>query len=281
MRLAAALIALAVAARLVTWDPIAHGDRARHVRVTLVGGVAAAAVALGARALSSPPSRAPLLWAAAVLLTADLTHYSRRLHPIARGAPIITVDADLRDDAALRRTWDVETSGAGAARLSGGALLLESPPGASAFIAARIPTLPDAQRHWLLPVGLLERERTERIAWRAIVRRTGDFYVIAELRRLLIQAVSYGLHVTYPDQREQLRGHEITHSAAADGSPHDWLLERTTAQIVLSVDGRQVWSAAAREPITQARLGESKRDPQHAGSMRIERVSFAIALDRS
>ena len=281
MRLAAALVVLAVASRLVTWDPIAHGNRARHVRVTLVGGVAAAAVALGARALIGPTSRAPLLWIAGVVLAADLAHYSRLLHPIARGAPVVTAGADLRDDTALRRTWDVETSGAGTARVTGGALTLESPPGASAFLASRVPSLPDAQRNWLLPVGLLERERTERLAWRAAVHRTGDFYVIAELRRLLIQSVPYGIHVTYPDERDQLRGHEIALSAAADGGPHDWLIERTATQVALSIDGRPVWSAAAREPITQARLGETKRDTAHAGSMRIEQVFFAIALDRS
>ena len=281
MRLAAALIALAVAARLLTWDAIAHGDRARHLRVTLVGGAAATAVALGARGLLGPASRAAFLWAGAVLLVGDLTHYARFAHPITRGAPLLTVDADLRTDETLRRTWDVETSGAGSARVSGGVLQLESPPGSSAFIIARLPSLPDAQRNCFLPVGLLERERSERLQWRGSVRRTGDFYVVAELRRLLIQAVSYGLHVTYPDEREQLRGYEIAHPAVADGAPHDWLIERTPRHVALSIDGRQIWSAAPREPLSQVRLGETKQDSQHAGSARIERVSYAVSLDRS
>ena len=279
MRLAAALLAFAVTARLLTWEPIAHGDRSRHIRVTFLGGAAAAAVAAGARALAGRSSSAPIVWTAAVLLAADVPHYARFAHPVTRGAPLVSVPIDLRDEASLRRSWDVETSGAGAARVSGGILTLESPPGASAFVIARVPALPDPRRNWFLPVSLLERERTERLEWRGAVSRTGTFYVIAELRRLLIQAVSYGLHVTYPDEREQLRGHEIPLPAASEAQ--DWLIERTTARVSLSVDGRQLWSAPSREPLSQIRLGETKQDPQHAGSLRLERLSYAVLLDRS
>lgn len=281
MRLAAALIALGVVARLLTWNPVAHGDRARHVKVTLVGGAAAAVVAIGARAQLGPRTRSPLFWATAAMIAADATHYGRLAHPVSRGAPLISVGGDLGDEASLRRGWDVDIRGFGSARVSSDSLLLESPSGSGASIAARVPPVPDAQRNWLLPVGLLERERGERVAWRAAIYRTGDFYVVAELRRLLVQAVSYGIHVTYPDERDQLRGHEIPHPAVHDGIVHEWVVERTPRQVVLTLDGRQIWSAVPREPITQVRLGESKTDPSHGGAMRLERATYAVSLERA
>jgi hypothetical protein len=136
--------------------------------------------------------------------------------------------------------------------------------------------------NWWLPVGLAERERTERLTWRASVNRTGAFYVVTELRRLLIQAVSPGLHITYPDpaNRNASRGYDVAHPAGSDGQVHEWQLVRDARQITLSIDGQQVWSAAAHEPFNQVKLGETKRDPEHGGSMRVESVGYASALER-
>ena len=281
MRFAAALIALGVAARLLTWDPIAHGDRARHVKVTLVGGAAAVAVAAVARRQLGPRSRAPLLWSCAVLLAADVPHYARFAHPIARGGSLVAVAVDLRDRTSVPPELEVVTSGAGSARVAAGALTLESPAGSTAYVTARVPAPPDAQRNWLLPVGLLERERRERVEWRGAIRRTGAFFVIAELRRLLLQSVGAGLHVTYPDERDQMRGFEVALSAVGDGNYHDWVVERSPSHVAVTVDGQRVWSAAPREPITQVRLGESRSDPQHGGTLALERASYAVSLVRS
>ena len=55
---------------------------------------------------------------------------------------------------------------------------------------------------------------------------------------------------------------------------------RDNRQIALSFDGRQVWSAPSRGELNQVRLGETKRDSAHAGTMRIEAASYALALER-
>jgi len=65
-----------------------------------------------------------------------------------------------------------------------------------------------------------------------------------------------------------------------DGKPHDWLLSRDNKQISLSIDGRQVWSAPSVEELNLVKLGETKVDPEHGGSMRVESVSYASSLIR-
>jgi hypothetical protein len=147
-------------------------------------------------------------------------------------------------------------------------------------MVGRLGAVPDVRVNWWLPVGLAERDRSERFAWRATINRTGGFYVVTELHNLLIQAVGYGLHITYPDERKQARGNEIQHPVGSDGKPHDWLLTRDNQQISLSIDGRQVWSARSAEEFNLVKLGETKVDPEHGGSMRVESVSYASALIR-
>jgi hypothetical protein len=276
----AGIIAVSLLLRLLTWSELADGGQARYVKTTLFGGAAAAVVWLLMRIQVPSTSPVPLLSAAAVLLAGDAIHYVRLANPIARGGPIVAVAATFPDEATARRQWDLETSGAGRVRVEGGALVLESPPGATAYAQARLGQVPDVRVNWWLPVGLAERERDERLTWRAAVQRTHGFYVVAELRSLLIQAVGYGLHITYPDERGAARGHEIAHSVGTDGRPHDWVLTRDGREIALSLDGQRVWAAPPREELGQLKLGETKNDPQHGGSMRVEAASYASTLRR-
>jgi hypothetical protein len=155
---------------------------------------------------------------------------------------------------------------------------LESPPGGAAYVVARLGDWPSAHRNWLLPTGLLDLPRVERIAWRAAATRAGAFYVVFESRRLLIQLVPTGIHITYPDQGNIARGHELPHPAGSDGRVRDWLLTRDTRDIALALDGQTIWRAPQREALDQVRLGEPKADPQHAGRLRLESVRYTASL---
>ncbi|HEU5317084.1 MAG TPA: hypothetical protein VFX49_13325 [Chloroflexota bacterium] len=276
----AAVVLLAVILRVGTWDPVADGARGRFAKTAVLGAVAAGTVWLLVRVQSRPGSPVPLVCALLVLFTGDAVHYLRLTNPITRGAPVVSLDTAFTDEAAARRGWDLETAGGGRIAAEGGALRLESPPGGSAYVIARLPEPPDVLKTWWLPVGLMDRERSERVTWRAGVQRTGGFYAVVEIRRLLVQVVSYGLHVTYPDQNNTQRGTEINHPIGTDGQPHDWRLTRARGEITLDLDGRQVWKAPEREAINQVRLGDSKTDPAHGGVMRLERASYASSLIR-
>jgi hypothetical protein len=276
-----AVIIASAALRLLTYNVVADGGHPRYVKTVLIGAGAAAVVWWLVRVQTGRRSWLPLAAAVAVLLSGDAVHYVRLANPITRGGPVLAFSTTFADETAVRRQWDVETTGGGTVTFSRGAMLLQSPPRATAYAIARIGTVPDVRISWWLPVGLAERERTERLAWRATVDRTGEYYVVTEIRHLLIQAVGYGIHVTYPDEKDAPRGYEIPHPAGNDRQPHDWLLVRDTRQLSLSIDGKVVWSAPQREELGQVKLGETHVDPLHGGSMRVESVSYVAALDRS
>lgn len=276
----AAIIIVALTLRVVTWDPIADGSRSRHVKTALVGAVSAAAVWGLVRIQTASKSRVPLVAAAVVMLSGDALHYVRLANPITRGAPVVGVSTSFAGEAAARRDWEIETGPGGRASFQAGALVLESPPRTPAYVRPRLAQFPDVGVQWWLPLGLAERDRQEVLTWRAAVERTGTYYVVAELRHVLIQAVSYGIHITYPDEGNVMRGHEIQHPAGSDGRTHDWRLERNSRHTALFVDGQQVWSQPPRGELAQARLGETKSDADHAGRMRLEMASFSISLER-
>lgn len=273
------VIVASVGLRLLTWDPIADGAQPRFVKVTIFAAASAAVVWFLIRLQTVAGSWIPLVCAAAVLLAGDAIHYVRRAHPISRGAPVVSVRLPFSDEATVRRGWDVELAD-GQVRFEPGGVLLQSSAGAAAYLSARIPRVPDVGTEWWLPAGLADHERAERLVWRASVARSGGYYVVLEASRLLIQAVPYGLHITYPDERDQSRGHEIQLPAVNDGRIHDWILTRSSRQIALTFDGQEVWTAPQRGELNQMRLGETKRDPLHAGTMRIESASYEMTLER-
>jgi hypothetical protein len=272
----AALLLACAALRLLTWRPLADGPLAPFAAATLLSAGAAAVVWALFRAQLAAPSWRPLLPAAALLLCADSVHYIRLASPIVRGQPALAWRHTAAEQAP--RHWELSASAGGAARVEDGALLLESPPGATAAARARLGALPDPRRHWWLPLGLESADRVERLEWRARVERTGRYFVVMSVRDLLIQAVEYGVHVTYPDAAGASRGHEIPHPLGADAQPHDWQVTRTRRDITLRLDGQQVWSAPQRGELNQLVLGETRPDPQHGGSLRVEAAAYTITL---
>jgi hypothetical protein len=277
----AAIVVVSVGLRLATYNPIADGSGTRSIKTALVGGVAACLVWWLVRLQTAPASRLPLVAAVALLLSGDAVHYARLLNPITRGGPVRQFSPSFANEQAARGAWDFETTGAGTITYDAGALRLASPPGATAYVRGRLAPLPDVSENWWLPLGLAERERSEELTWRAAVQRTGGYYVAVEIRDLLIQVVSYGIHITYPDAgAKALRGHEIQHPLGGDGQVHEWRLSRASGQISLSVDGRPVWSAPQAGELDRVQFGETKADPQHGGTMRLEAVTYVARLER-
>lgn len=276
----AILVVTSVALRLLTWDVVADGGQSRYVKVTLFAAAASLAVWVLVRIQSAPRSWVPFICAAAVLLAGDAIHYVRLFNPITRGQPLVTVAAPFTSEASMRAAWDVETGGGGQARFENGAVVLQAPPRGTAFLRARIGAMPDLGSSWWLPIGVGERQRIETLTWRATVNRTAPYFVVLDVPTLLIQVVPYGIHVTYPDERDVMRGHEIQHPVGVGGQAHTWVVERAGSLISLSIDGRRVWSAPPRGALGQMRLGETKVDAEHGGSMRVESASYTVRLER-
>jgi hypothetical protein len=275
-----AILAVSVLLRLVTWNAVADGVRGAYFKTTLFGAFAALAVWALVRVQSGRGSWIPVLAAAAVLLSGDAVHYVRLANPIAHGGPVQQFKAGFADPVAARRQWYAEEGGDGKVRFEGGQLVLQVPPSSTAFVVARLDGSADTGTRWWLPVALAKEEPSEELTWRASIQRDGDYLVVADMQPLLIQAVTYGLHITYPDPKGTAQGHEVSNSTVLDGRPHDWKIVRNGQEIVFTVDGTRIWAAPQRGPLRQIKLGETKVDPSHGGTIRVESVTYTSHLDR-
>jgi hypothetical protein len=216
-----------------------------------------------------------------VLIAGDAVHYVRLVNPIVRGGALVSFDATFAEGRPLDASWEVETANGGTAKVEGTTAVLGVGPSATAYITAKLKKDPDIRENWWLPLGLATLERTETINWRAAVERSGEYLVLVEVRNLLIQAVPYGVHVTYPDASKKVTGNEIQTQVTLDGKPHDWEIVRDLTEIRLRVDGNDIWKAQQQGPLEQLKLGETKRDAAHGGTLRIEKASYRRGLVRT
>ncbi len=269
-----------VALRVVTWTEIADGARSRYVKTALFGGASSMMVWFLVLLQTGAKSRLPIYCALAVMLAGDAVHYVRLANPIASGSALVTFDATFSAGTPLDAKWDVETANGGTVKIEGATAVLAAGPSATAYLVAKLGKDPDVREKWWLPLGLETIERTETLRWRATAERTGGYLVLVEIRNLLIQAVPYGLHVTYPDASKKVTGTEIQTQVTLDGKAHDWEIVRDPKEIRLRVDGNEIWKAQQQGPLEQLKLGETKRDAAHGGTLRIERASYRRDLWR-
>jgi len=263
-----------VGLRVLTWNEIADGARSRYVKTAIFGGASAMMVWFLVLLQVGAQKRWPVYCAVAVMLAGDAVHYVRLANPIVRGGPVVAFNATFASATPLDGQWEVETANGGTAKVDGSTAVLTAGPSGSSYILARLPKEPDVRESWWLPLGLATLEREETLSWRAQIDRTGGYLVVTETGNLLIQAVPYGLHITYPDASKKAAGNEIQTQATLDGKMHDWVLTRGRDELKLTIDGADVWKTSQQGPLRQLKLGETKRDAEHGGTIRVERATF-------
>ena len=275
------IVVVLVGLRVLTWNEVADGARSRYLKTALFGGASAMVVWFLVLIQTGAKSRLPVWCAAAVLVAGDAVHYVRLANPITWGGALVSFDATFAEGRPLDAMWEVETANGGTAKVEGTTAVLAAGPSATAYVTAKLEKDPDVRERWWLPLGLATLERTETLKWRATVERSGGYLVLVEIRNLLIQAVPYGLHVTYPDAAKKVAGNEIQTQVTLDGKPHDWEIVRDLKEIHLRVDGNEIWKAQQQGPLEQLKLGETKRDAAHGGTFRVERASYRRDLIRT
>ena len=275
------IVVVLVGLRVLTWNEVADGARSRYLKTALFGGASAMVVWFLVLIQTGAKSRLPVWCAAAVLIAGDAVHYVRLANPITWGGALVSFDATFAEGRPLDAMWEVETANGGTVKVEGTTAVLTASPSATAYVTAKIEKDPDVRERWWLPLGLATLERTETLKWRATVERSGGYLVLVEIRNLLIQAVPYGLHVTYPDAAKKVTGNEIQTQVTLDGKPHDWEIVRDLKEIHLRVDGNEIWKAQQQGPLEQLKLGETKRDAAHGGTLRIEKASYRRDLVRT
>lgn len=276
--LAAVILGLSLA-RAVTFDAWADGSAIDHGRgAVLALGIALAAwVGIRATIPERPAAWVALPWLTAILVLTPsyVVHHQRIGHPVARAGALVIEDDFEADGAPDPAKWIVEVRGQGAAIPGDGAVVLTSEPGSAAFLDLVTPGRPDpnALEVWL-PRGLYTDEYDEVLEWEASVTPHAAFSVMLETRQLLVQATAYGLHISYPNLERRITEHHMELPELKDGQVRDFRLERTSGLIRLRVNDEPGWVYPDAGRFETVRFGETRPDPLHAGTLRLDRARY-------
>lgn len=312
------LCAVSVALRLVTYDRWADGDLVLYALAAAVPVVGAFAAWGLARVQTTPRALLPWFAALLVLVPGDVTHYLRRLHPstlagqlevvltdefsgpagaagtgrqadAARSpmpaAPVglapLTTPSSPAGAAPAPDRWIVEVKPGASVSVQDGELRIENAPRAVGFVGLVLPdrSQTSGRQRWQ-PVGPYRDAAAEWVEWGGAVRRDGAFYVMLDVRRLLLQATAYGLHITYPGRDQKLTEYHVEFPEVNDGRAHQFRLERNGELARLYVDGGAVWVQPDAGPWEFVRFGETRSDELHGGTLRLTRVQYGRRYER-
>jgi hypothetical protein len=178
--------------------------------------------------------------------------------------------------------WQVSTTGDGDARVTDGQLVLRNGAGSAAYADLSLaPPLRAFPRSGLLPQDtLLPVEHhgwlNRKLTWSATVHLEGRYYTVAEIvqRQLLIQAVPWGVLISYPGERGEMTSKGVDVPEAIQDSPQTWTVEQSPARLAVYLGDRLLWEGPAGATLDFMRFGDARRDPSHSGSMAISRVRY-------
>jgi hypothetical protein len=148
---------------------------------------------------------------------------------------------------------------------------------------------PPEHTGWLDARFVAGRERAgdtvpqrETLTWVAEVQRVGAWYVIADVAfgstPLLVQATTYGCHVTAPVRADASRwgvtGHIVPLDAGRLSREHRWELARDGNLAALRLDRDSVWRGEVPAALTTIAFGETRSDREHGGTLRLMLVEY-------
>ena len=267
----AALTAL----RAGTYGTWPDGDWRAYGAAGLLWSVAAPLTWLAVRLSAGRRSALPWIAALGVLLPFDATHYVRLTQQ--RWTPVITLEAPSSAGAAPVRAleWEPAVQPGATVTVEGQRVTIENPIGVAGYAELKMPApVSSAWDELWLPRGILGREFAERIEWDGTIERWGSFQVLLNTRRVTLQATSFGLTVTYPNERGATTTFDINTPAVHDSTPHRFLLERADGVIRLRLDDLGVWVRPDTGPLGFIRFGEGSADPTHGGRHVLQAVRY-------
>ena len=158
---------------------------------------------------------------------------------------------------------------------------LSPKPGQSAFITfdtteVVIP-LPTWKTQLRDLVGSVPPPSADRLILDVKYERRGGYLTILERTPVHIQASKLGLMITLPDASDpkQLQNVMLPDPTKPEGSI--WQLERTGTTLAISIDGREVWKGTVPVIDKTIRLGETRTDHEHDGTITFRSVKFGGA----
>jgi hypothetical protein len=246
--------------QLATFRPAVHGPLlASAVSWLLVaaGAILAAGWGLSRRA----PAWVVASLVLAVVLPGFLIHARRwqeRLRPL---------QVDYATPRAVRDAVEPTLRGESSLRLEPDGLVLRAPAGSVGYVEVR--PLTGEAVPWDLSRALLappapERGTGEELAWRSSAALDGRFFVLLETDRLLVQATPTGVQVDASGRPPQTVGRPSGWSA-----PQEWALRRAGGRTTLLLGGEVVSAETDTGPFRYLRLGETRSDADHGGTLRL------------
>ncbi len=268
----AGCMAALAALRIVTWHPLAHGPR-----LLLLQGILIAAsmtlFAAGCTALATKRG----YWSVVIVLMAfgwgDLMHYARLVQvsgDVVRRGPESQLERPV--SAGLLATW-LQASPGATVKHDGDAIEARLAPGETAFL--ELPAQPS--RNGLLPAGftphaLQFRIPTLVIEWSATATLQGDFLFLFDAGNWHVQARPWGLTITTQDRNTGVFTAEHHQLTGQPGQLHRWRVELGPHEATLFRDSVALWYGT-NLPIREfIRVGETRSDELHGGTLRIEQL---------
>ena len=134
---------------------------------------------------------------------------------------------------------------------------------------------------WYLRRALLTAQEGhvgEEIQWEAHVTLDRTYFVLVDTGELLVQLTGWGALVTVAgaDGKPEAHGVPLPFKTQAW---HQWSLRRTAGHLLLRMDQQGVWTMADPGPFQFVRLGETRTDREHGGTLRLRYLQFTRFLE--
>jgi hypothetical protein len=270
---------LSPAVRLMSYHPWADGAWIPYVQAVGFGIGLAAITWIVVRWQTWPGAVLPWIAAAGVLFFGDVVHYQRLSY-----GPEATIERLVVDDFSAAESdgrpsatrWLVDSESGSTVRVDGSQLVIQDAPGAIGYADLKLPAHPSASEFGMTrPLGLYGTHFAEELEWDAVVQREGDFLFLFDANSVMIQAASYGIRLSYRDAEGRHSDLNLNTPLPNDGQPHRYRIERARdGGFRFMIDGQLHFASRRGLPWQFMRFGETRPDPLHGGTLRLDNVRY-------
>jgi hypothetical protein len=107
--------------------------------------------------------------------------------------------------------------------------------------------------------------------------RDNAYFLLVDSEPLVVQTAPWGLRVTTRPPGGQPADRDVP-LPLENGASRTWTLRRGGGRMALLDGSTEVWSGADPGPFRFLRLGQTSRQPEHGGTLRLTQLRFTRAL---
>jgi hypothetical protein len=270
------LLLAAIPAAVLLVSVLTYRDWLDGPLPAFLGAAVLAAAGAGLVALLAAGSGLSRAFLALLLVVAVLPFPVVRLTRYLHRAELL--DVSLGPFYAYGRAFEPTLSPESDLRVEPDAVVLRAPAGALGSLEVRLPD--ERSRAWLMPRAFATQDHprlVETLTWRASIERDNAFFLLVDSEPLVIQTASWGLRITARPPGVEPVAQDVALSLE-NGAPRTWTLRRGGGRVALLDGDTEVWSAPDLGPFRFLRLGQTVRQPEHGGTLRLIQLRFTRSL---